>query len=145
MHLVNFIQVWDIPLGLNPEHNNFKQVEGMPLPRITISLYRTVRCGSPIRSWPIAIFGQLIPILGSSATGSGKMAAIHPQILYRTRKFSGSTLAVSTALVLTCPMDMSIQRLTRADPPEYGSKLTRMLSLKNFPICGTNPAPVIGN
>ena len=44
--------------------------KGMPPPRITIILWgRGVGCSSPIRSQPTAIFGWLIPTLGSSALG----------------------------------------------------------------------------
>ena len=63
-------------------------------------------------------------------------------ILFRTGKNSEATIAVSTVLVLMHPMDVSIQRLSRADPPKYGSALTMICSFKNFPIHATNSISV---
>ena len=66
------------------------------------------------------------------------MAIAHIQILSRTGNHSASTLVVSSVLVLTYPMDVNIQGLSRADPSEYGSAL-----LSYGHILGTNSISVI--
>ena len=143
--LTEFIQGWDIPMGLCPKHKNFKKVEEVPLPRITFASQRAVGCSSPIRSQPAAIFGWLIPIQGFTAPGWDKMAATPILIPFRTGKHSKRNLAVSMVLVWTHPMDMSIQGSSGAVPPMYGSTLAMVHSSWGFPIHRTNSVSVTGN
>ena len=122
-HVADFIQGWDIPLGLHPKHRNFKPAEEAPPPKITIVLQWAVEGGSLIRSWSTAIFEWPTPTLGSSALGSGWMAAASIQIPFKTGKPSGNIWAVSMVLVWTWPMDVSMQQSIRANPLEKGSTL----------------------
>ena len=55
--LANYIQRWDILLDLHPNHDNFKRREG----GVSSKDYKC------LRSLPTVIFGQSIPIWGSSA------------------------------------------------------------------------------
>ena len=91
------------------------------------------------------MFGQFTHTQGSYALGPGCMAAAHAQIPSKTRKHSGSSLTVSTVLVSRCVLDVSFQRSSRADPPKYGSALTRILSSRNVPSYGTNSILVVSN
>ena len=88
------------------------------------------------------IFGQPTHTLGSSALRLGWMVLTHTQNSSKTGKCSGSTCAASTVLALTCPVDVSIQGSSRANPPICTNYDTLY---KNFPNHGTNSVSVVSN